>query len=75
MKFSTKVKQFFKVTWALIKMIAMALLHLHELIYNKKYGKINMFLKSLQLFLLFFGKNIKHFFKKTVTDTTFCLYI
>ena len=33
--------QFFKVTWAFIKTIAMMLLHLHELIYNKKYGGIS----------------------------------
>lgn len=43
-KAENKVVHFFKVTWSVIKILVMGILHLYELIYNKKYGKISNYL-------------------------------
>ncbi len=39
-----KIKQTLKVTWAFIKTLTMGILHLYELIYEKKYGKISNYM-------------------------------
>lgn len=39
-----KVKQKFKVAWSVIKTLTMGILHLYELIYDKKYGKISNYM-------------------------------
>lgn len=39
-----KAKQFVKVTWAFVKTLVLGILHLYELIYNKKYGKISNYM-------------------------------